>query len=331
MFPRWMDEAFRLGGGQISLEEFMRLALYDAEHGYYSTRIKTVGRHGDFSTSATLDSALGEAIANWGKCGSGRLIEIGAGDGSLAEQVLTASGWWRRRRMRYHIVDTSAGLISKQRERLSGFGSLVQWHTDVGEALQACGGEADLFSNELVDAFPASVLRWDAGSAVWEELFVRADGTEISGPSEFSCGWQPADGQRIERHLSYRAWLEGWVGEWKSGRMLTIDYGGTFPELYARRPAGTLRAYFAQMRFDGIGEFLQRAGAQDLTADVNFSDLMGWGQALGLGEGQLLTQRDFLLQNLAGLEARAKRQEALAFLLAPGGAADAFQVLEQCR
>jgi len=326
-----MDEAFRRGGGQISVEEFMRLALYDPANGYYSRRIKTVGRGGDFSTAATLDAALGEAIACWSQGGHQHLIEIGAGDASLADSVLSALGWWRRRRVQYHIVDTSEPLVAQQRERLARFGRRVRWHADVRSALTASGGEAEIFSNELVDAFPACALRWDAGRAVWEEVWVRADGSEVLEPSGFSCDWRPEDGQRIERHSSYRAWLEAWLPDWKGGRMLTIDYGGTFPELYWRKPAGTLRAYFAQTRFDGIRECLQRAGAQDLTADVDFSDLVCWGDELGLETGALLKQREFLLQHLPGLEARAARDPALGFLLDADGAGGAFQVLEQRR
>lgn len=110
--------------------------------------------------------------------------------------------------------------------------------------------------------------------------------------------------------------------------MLTIDYGGRFPDYYRRKPAGTLRAYFSQLRLDEFGEFFQRAGSQDLTADVNFSDLMRWGADLGFGDGRLLSQREFLLGRLPALEARARQESALAFLLDPDGAGGAFCVLE---
>lgn len=325
-----MAAVFREGGGMLSVEAFMRLALYDPAHGYYSRNVKTVGRGGDFSTSATLHGALGEAIADW--IDQKEVIEVGAGDGSLAESVLSTMGWWRRRKVKYRIVDTSAPLVTRQRERLARFGSRVEWHASVAGALAASDGMADVFSNELVDAFPAVSLRWNAGLEHWEEVFVSDDGAETFRRSEFQAGWQPnVDGQRIERHRSFHEWWEEWLPRWKRGRMLTIDYGAPFPEVYHRRPMGTLRAYFAQMRLDGAGEFYQRAGRQDLTADVNFTDLANWGETLGLSETRLRTQREFLLAMLPGLEARAANDAALGFLLDEAGAGGAFCVLEQQR
>lgn len=325
-----MAEAFRAGGGRISVEEFMRLALYDEEHGYYTKNIKTVGRGGDFSTSATMHGALAGTIANW--LSKLDVIEIGAGDGSLAESVLSSFGWWRRRKTLYNIVDASPPLRRVQKERLAKFGKRVVWHDSVEEALAGCGGVADLFSNELVDAFPATVLNWSSELHVWQEVFVDVDGNEVFDASKDAPEWEPvSDRQRIERHLSYRDWLEGWLPKWSAGRMLTIDYGAEFPAVYHRRPTGTLRAYFAQMRLDGAAEFYQRVGKQDLTADVNFSELMAWGESLGLKETRVRSQRDFLLELNPKLSSAADRDPALEFLLDPNGAGGAFCALEQSR
>ena len=314
----------------IRFERWMQHALHDPEHGYYSRHVKTVGRRGDFSTTATLHGALGEVISSW--AGERDLIEVGGGDGSLAAGVLGAMGWWRRSHVRFHMVEASPPLEAQQRERLRRFGRRVQWHPDMQSALAACGGVADLFSNELVDAFPAQALRWDAAMGRWEELGVDGDGTLLAvGASEFTCDWRPADGQRIERHGSYREWLEAWLPSWRRGRMLTIDYGGEFPELYHRRPNGTLRAYFAQMRLDQPGEFFERAGRQDLTADVDFSALRSWGIEGGLSRSRLMGQRQFMLEQKPTLAERARKDPALAFLLDEDGAGGAFLVLEQRR
>jgi SAM-dependent MidA family methyltransferase len=84
-------------------------------------------------------------------------------------------------------------------------------------------------------------------------------------------------GQIIEVADSYRGWLHGWLPRWKSGRMLTIDYGSEAELLYHRRPRGTLRAYCMQQRVEGPGIY-GNPGRQDLTADVNFTDLQNWSR-----------------------------------------------------
>src|ERR1700761_6863926 len=109
----------------------MESALYDPHRGYYMRHIHTVGRHGDFSTSATLSTALGEAVATWIKAERGRqpavrtLIEIGGGDGSLALSVLRHLGWWNRTRLRFCMVERSPVLRDQQARKLARYG--VRW------------------------------------------------------------------------------------------------------------------------------------------------------------------------------------------------------------
>ena len=94
-------------------DAFMQHALHDPDYGYYARKIRTVGHLGDFSTTATLSPTLGVAIAAraslWLKKnpGSFHLIEIGAGDGSLAKSVIDALPLLQRLKLHYHIVETS--------------------------------------------------------------------------------------------------------------------------------------------------------------------------------------------------------------------------------
>ena len=301
----------------------MRLALYDPQHGYYSRHVKTVGRGGDFSTSATLHGSLGEAVAGWLQ--ERDVIEVGGGDGSLAEGVLKAMGWWRRRGVNYHLVETSEPLKEKQRARL---GKRVQWHDSVEDALAACGGVADVFSNELVDAFPAKSFRCDGDA--WEEAFVTREGEEVFERSDYSPDAEARPGQRVEVQASYREWLAEWVPGWRRGRMLTIDYGWQWEQLKRQSPAGSLRAYFSQMCLTGQ-DFYQRVGRQDLTADVNFSELSKWGEELGIETRSIETQREFLMRSVSKAERRLEREPAFAFLVDEAGAGSAFLVLEQER
>lgn len=324
----------------MSFEDFMAMALYDPEIGYYTTGISDVGgRSGDFATSATLSGAIGKAVAGWIEAeirerqwkGPVPLIEVGGGNGSLAATVLKSLGWRGRRRVRYHLVEVSPPLREKQQKRLNRHG--VTWHGDIGAALREAQGQALIFSNELVDAFPAKWLRWRADPGVWQEVCVRYDPAsglkevfrEVPGDltpatySAMSLSHRP-DGQRIEVLPSFRRWITGLSLHWQSGAMLTIDYGGPTAEaVYHRRPRGTMRAYFRHERIEGGGVY-GRIGKQDITAEVTFADLVKWGEALGIETVRLSAQRDFLERFGAGQD-----------MMAGDGAGEAFQVLEQRR
>ena len=61
--------------GRISFKEFMRIALYDEKHGYYTQNIRSVGRGGDFSTLATINDTLARSVCSWIR-NSGKRIRI---------------------------------------------------------------------------------------------------------------------------------------------------------------------------------------------------------------------------------------------------------------
>ena len=262
----------------------MQEALYHSSFGYYSSRIRTVGRRGDFSTWATLDSSLALAVSHWIKKETPRhVIEIGAGNGALAKDVLRRLGWWTRLRTTYHIVEISAPLRAKQMECLRGF--RVVWHDSVEAALQSSRGHAHIFSNELPDAFPCRIFQKTEDG--WMELHLRIADGKISEqlvsatlPESSVFDHPHPQGQRVEIHQSYRNWLEAWAPHWMSGAILTMDYGDLSRTLYHRRPAGSLRGYAVQQRLSGNDVF-QNPGFCDITADVNFTDLEKWGTNIG--------------------------------------------------
>lgn len=272
--------------GPIPFEQFMRRALYDPQRGYYARRITGVGRRGDFTTAPMLSDTPARAVAAWAakalrETGCRDLIEIGPGEGTLAAAVRKHLPWHLRWRTRLHLVETSKPLMEIQQQLL---GNRATWHASPAAALAACGGRAVLFSNELVDAFPVRRFRKTADG--WRELAVSFDPhgnaaeslmppAPLPESSGFSENHPP--GQSIEVHDSYRRWLADWLPLWKAGRMLTIDYGSTADRLYHRRPNGTLRAYLLHQRLEGPAIY-QNPGRQDLTADVNFTDLVNWSK-----------------------------------------------------
>lgn len=310
-----------------SFRSFMVRALHDPQRGYYARRVQEIGARGDFSTTATLSPLLGQAIARWLKSESlampevRHVIEVGAGNGTLMETVRKSLGWWSRRRFDWHIVETSEGLRTQQHARL---GKAVQWHRDLAQALEKCSGRAFIYHNELLDAFPATLVQWH--ESAWHEVHVeiteygaRETLQPLALDTAFSAIQQAPKQpqQRCELHASVRDWLQGWAPAWKRGAMLTVDYGDVFPALYHRRPHGTLRAYLLHQRLEGPAIY-QNIGRQDITADINFTDYRAWAQALGWQEAAYQTQADFITAHLGSDQSQIMDAE---------GAGGAFKVV----
>ncbi len=314
----------------IPFEEFMRRALHDPAGGYYSRNIHGIGRRGDFTTAPMLSEAPARAIAAWAaramrESSCRNLIEIGPGQGQLAAAVCKHLPWQLRWKTRLHLVETSEPLIHAQRKHL---GNKPIWHPSPAAALAACRGNAVIYSNELVDAFP--VRRFQNTDSGWRELAVafEAGGTAVESllppaplpdSSGFSSHHQP--GQWIEVHESYQHWLAAWLPLWKSGRMLTIDYGSTAESIYHRRPHGTIRGYLHHQVLAGTAIY-QNPGRVDLTADVNFTDLMRWSHPWTTRQ-HVRTLASFLAESPDALAS------ATSPLSDPQGAGGAFLVLDE--
>jgi SAM-dependent MidA family methyltransferase len=314
-------------GGCIRFDRWMREALYHEKFGYYTANIREFGRRGDFTTWPAVSDSLGVAAGRWilqnKPSDRAPIVEIGAGNGELVTSIIKAIGWWKR--PQYHIVEVSSRLQEVQQKRL---GSKAVWHASVLDALEVCGGAAMIISNELVDAFPCRVFKKNGDG--WRELALRIEqkavveewiSTALPSSTVFLGSWPI--GQRVEVHESFHAWLREWLPGWKSGSMLTIDYGDVCPELYRRRPNGTLRAYAHHQRLEGRDAYAG-FGLRDLTADVNFSDLQREPNLVTRAFGTLAE----FLSSSGGFD---KKDRVSRELPLSGGAGEAFKFLVQTR
>ncbi|WP_084019354.1 class I SAM-dependent methyltransferase [Desulfuribacillus alkaliarsenatis] len=341
-------------GGAISFRNFMELCLYHPEAGYYQRASEKTGKGGDFYTSPNVSSVFGEVIANyiykmWIELGSPnpfQIVEFGAGKGQLAEAIITklAKGSFDLNNLNYIIIDASKSFQQEQKQRLDSFP--VTWLDSIEELTKPI--EGCILSNELIDAFPVHWVRYEDN--VLLEKFVGYDALK----QEFTILHKPAakelcdyfqeqqvqftSGQEAEVNLEAKKWLEQCANELRRGYLLTIDYGYLRDELYApHRKCGTLLCY----RKHRVNENpLQFVGEQDITSHVNFSQLIDWGEHLGLDTIQFFNQQEFLMQGgiMAYLQAITtsnpfdplfKKNAAIKQLLMPGGMGDTFKVLIQ--
>jgi SAM-dependent MidA family methyltransferase len=293
----------------------MHLALYCPVYGYYEAE-KDIGQRGDFFTSVSVGPLFGELLAfqfaDWLEeitpaRGNLLLIECGAHDGQLAKDILTALRRKRTclfERIDYILVEPSARLRARQKEKLADFAPRVRWKSGWAGFARQRKLRGVIFSNELLDALPVHRIGWDAaqrkwfewGVAIYDEQFVwkriRNRRSRLGHPR------LPAelldvlpDGFTTEICPAAEILWRNAAEVLAAGRLLTIDYGLDALDFFRpERMNGTVRAYY---RHHPVGELLAHVGEQDLTAHVNFTAIQSAGESAGLKTEALISQENF--------------------------------------
>ena len=275
--------------GPVSFRDFMDMALYHPDAGYYTSAQNKLGKEGDYYTSATLTCIYGQMIARqleemWLLMGKNpfTIVEIGAGTGRLCFDILNhlKHNTDMYDKLRYCIIEKSSVMRAKERELLD---EKVTWHdclADIGD-ITGC-----ILSNELIDNLPVHrvVMKNDL-----MELFIDYnDGfTEVLRPAAPVLTSYldklniilPED-HYTEINLDATAWITEVSRYLKSGYVLTVDYGYTADELCnAKWREGSVACYSRHtVNYNPYNE----VGLQDITAHVNFSALQQWGADHGL-------------------------------------------------
>ncbi len=332
--------------GAIPFREFMAICLYEEEHGYYQTRT-TIGREGDFFTSAHLGSILGRILGKRvmdlaPEKGPVHVVELGAGEGYLALDMLeyvARENLPLYQRMQYHFVEQNPSVFNGNQKRLNMHLDRIIFYNNLFELNPL--SSAFVFSNEFFDAFPVHLVTRQED--VLAEVYI---------------GYKPPQYTRILKEPSQTVWRELEelgisVGEdctieinsdiediyrqltdkIDKFHMVTIDYGYTQDELYhPDRKAGTLMGYHKHTAHENV---FQLEGEMDLTSHVNFDALIHYGEKFEVDPKYFKNQRtylmDFGLFDLFqdGKEPTTTDAFQLKTLLLPGSMGDVFKILVQ--
>lgn len=296
--------------GPISFPDFINIALYDPEHGYYASNSSQVGRDGDFYTSVSVGPLFGQLLARrfiqwWqdhGKHYSWRILEIGAHDGKLAADILqtiatiSPQAWHH---LEYATVEPLPLLREAQKQRLSPLAAKLHLATDF-QTLSKHPLPGIAFGNEILDALPFHLIRrceneWREVfvSNNWELIIQNIDPASALGKKATALGDAFPENYQTEIRTNYLTFLSQISNSLNDGILIFIDYGFAAPEYYdAHRTRGTLRTF---SQHQAAEDPLADPGKRDITAHVDFTDLtldaatLGWHPTHFSSQGSYLT------------------------------------------
>src|SRR5262245_49832518 len=180
-------------GGAIGFDTYMRLALYAPGLGYYSAGATKLGGAGDFVTAPEVSSLFSRCLARQAADilaeTGGDILELGAGLGTMAADLLTELAALDRLPGRYRILEVSADLAARQRERIARLPARIAERVEWLDRWPAQAMRGVVLANEVLDAMPVArfVLR---GQQVRAQV-VRGMGVRAAGDAFEWCELDP--------------------------------------------------------------------------------------------------------------------------------------------
>lgn len=332
-------------GGWITFAHYMELALYAPGLGYYTSGAHKFGAAGDFVTAPEISPLFGRTLAKSAAQimahSAAHLLELGAGSGKLAVDMLTQLEQSGSLPDSYRILEVSADLRARQhallREHLPHLLPRIHWLDELPHHFSGA-----IIANEVLDALPVHLVRWRAGAQqergvalnngalIWQERDIThvellKAAQQINVPDDYLS----------EICLASRGLINSLAQCLQQGVMLFIDYGFGAREFYhPQRSMGTLMCHYRHHAHDDVF-FLP--GLQDITAHVNFSDIAECGIDAGLDLIGYTNQAYFLINSgivdLLNISAPQNLPNQLAFsaqiqkLTSPAEMGELFKVI----
>lgn len=294
-------------GGWLSFADYMHMALYAPGLGYYSGGAKKFGIGGDFVTAPEISPLFAQALANQVAEvlveTKGNVLELGAGSGKLAADLLLTLHELNQLPSQYYILEVSAYLRQVQLETLqkhlpAELMSRVTWLDSLPENFVGL-----MLANEVLDAVPVNLIYQSAkhddsglcergvafnGEFYWQDKPLLA-GELFSFMSAYTL---PSD-YLTEVSPSSMGLVCSLVGALKHGAIILVDYGFSAREYYhPQRNLGTLMCHY--QHYAHIDPLVY-VGLQDITAHVDFSRVADTAEHSGAELMGFASQAQFLM------------------------------------
>lgn len=330
-------------GGFLPFAEFMQMALYQPQYGYYTGGAHKIGAGGDFVTAPALTPLFGQTLAvqlhSLLPQTAGNVYEFGAGTGALAAQLL---GELSGSLSHYHIIEVSPDLAERQRRHLADTVPQhlhqVSWLSELPDTLDGIA-----IGNEVLDAMPCDIVRRENGRCL-----LMGVGLDEAGQFQWQSASLPAglaaeaqtllpdiNGYTSELHLHQQAFIRTLAERLTRGALLFIDYGFGAAEYYhPQRNQGTLIGHY---QHHTVHDPFTYIGLADLTCHINFTGITEAACQSGLDLIGYATQAAFLLnlgltdqlakQGAPDSEVYIRAAAACQILIAPHEMGELFKVI----
>ena len=290
-------------GGSISFADYMQMALYDIEYGYYTNKKYKLGAFGDFITAPNVSGLFGLCISQqikelWRNDVHRNILEFGAGNGRLMLDLLAELG---NEIDTYYILEISPNLRALQQESLKEnypqYIHNVKWLDNVPNTFNGI-----IIANELLDAMPCEMVNFTEDGIFQVHVSINEETNNLVYYDEHATGellklanqlpiiTRP---YRTEISLTNRGFMNLLGDIIETGAVLLIDYGHAQSEYYhPQKSNGTIRGFF---RHQQLNDVLHIVGLMDITANVDFSSIYNVAQNVDLDLVGYTNQANFLI------------------------------------
>jgi len=283
----------------LPTDKFFRNVLYDKKFGYYTSQIP-FGKNGDFITSPKISSIFSEIVAIWivstwetfGKPKNFNIVELGPGDGSLANILLKSFKKFPEFNSIKNMFLLEKSIYLRKVQKKKNFNKDIKWIDNLNGIKK---GPVVFFGNEFFDAIPIKQFK-KIKNNIFEKFYTLEENKHIK---EIFNKASPASVKIIKSYKSLKdlKFIEfPYFGlqELKKinkkisklgGCILMIDYGYLKPN-----NQNTLQSVMKHKK----NFLLDNLGKADITAHVNFALLSEFFKKEGLKVKNVITQKQFL-------------------------------------
>lgn len=296
--------------GKIDFPTYMQHALYAPHHGYYTSGLQKFGALGDFVTAPEISPLFSQTLANHvahtlKNTKAQAILEFGPGRGKMAADILLQLEKCSRLPEKYYCLELSPHLQKTQLAHIESHCPHLLSRVEWLDKLPDTPFEGAILANEILDAMPVHLFELGANGLA--ERFVALDQDQLTFVSE-----TPSD--TVEKHASrliekynlntpYQSEINTMITPWlrsagdclTKGSITLIDYGFLGKTYYhPQRNTGTLMCHYQHRNHPNP---LFMPGITDITAHVDFTQVMDAADTLGLTIEDFDTQANFLLKH----------------------------------